>query len=69
MSEAIRGILAELVQLEGHHLLEANRFNLAELYPAGLAITFGGRLVTFDRTIPWRALTGCEADDLEVLAG
>jgi toxin-antitoxin system PIN domain toxin len=82
--DRIRVILAELVQLEGHHfwpdsfsMLEANRFELGEagprhvtdLYLVGLAITFGGRLVTFDRTIPWRAVTGCEADDLEVLPG
>lgn len=78
----VRGILAELVQVEGHRfwsdsfsILEANRFNLAEagskhltdLYLVCLATTFCGRLVTFDRTIPWQAVTGCGPDDLEVL--
>jgi hypothetical protein len=78
----IRGILAELVQLEGHRfwpdsfsILESSRINLAEagsrqlreLYLVGLATAFGGRLVTFDQTIRWRAVTGCTPDDLEVL--
>jgi hypothetical protein len=58
-------------------MLDANRINLADagskqltdLYLMGLAATNGGRLVTFDRTIRWRAVTGCRADDLEVLPG
>jgi hypothetical protein len=80
----IREILAELVQLEGHQfwpaslsMLEANRFDLTEvspkhltdLYLLSLARTFGGRLVTFDRTIRWQWVTGCGSDDLEVLPG
>jgi toxin-antitoxin system PIN domain toxin len=78
----VRRILAELVQVEGHRfwpdsfsMLEANRVNLAEagsrqltdLYLVGLATAFGGRLVTFDRTIRWRAVIGCGPDDLEIL--
>jgi uncharacterized protein len=80
----VRGILAELVQVEGHRfwpdsfsMLEANRVNLAEagsrqltdLYLVGLATAFGGRLVTFDRTVRWRIVTGCRPDNLEVLPG
>jgi hypothetical protein len=80
----VRSILAELVQVEGHRfwpdsfsMLEANRFNLAkagpkqvtDLYLLGLATTSGGRLVTFDRSIRWQAVTGCRPDVLEVLPG
>jgi uncharacterized protein len=81
--ERVRGILVELVQVEGHRfwpesfsLLETNRVNLTDagsrqitdLYLVGLARAFGGRLVTFDRTIRWRAVTGCKPDGVEVLA-
>src|SRR5580700_7384045 len=76
--DRVRGILSELVQVEGHRfwpdsfsMLEASRFNLADagskqltdLYLVGLAISFDGRLATFDRTIRWRAVTGCKPDD------
>jgi toxin-antitoxin system PIN domain toxin len=80
----VRGILAELVQVEGRRfwpdsvsVLEAGKFNLSgagskqltDLYLLGLAASFGGRLVTFDRSIQWRTVTGCKADNLEVLTG
>jgi toxin-antitoxin system PIN domain toxin len=80
----VRGILAELVHVEGHRfwpdsfsMLDANRIDLADagskqltaLYLMGLAATNGGRLVTFDRTIRWRSVTGCREDNLEVLPG
>jgi uncharacterized protein len=78
----VRGILAELIQVEGHQfwpdsfsILESARFDftgttpkqLTDLYLLSLAASFAGRLVTFDRTIRWQAVTGCGPDDLEVL--
>ena len=79
----VRGILVELVQVEGHRfwpdsfsMLDANRVDLTDagsrqitdLYLVGLARACGGRLVTFDRTIRWRTVTGCRADEVEVLS-
>jgi uncharacterized protein len=79
----VRGILAELTRVEGHQfwpasfsILESARFDftgtgpkqLTDLYLLGLAKTFAGRLVTFDRTIRWQTVNGCGPDDLEVLA-
>lgn len=64
--DRVRGILPELVLVEGHRfwpdsfsLLDANRINLSDagskqltdLYLMGLAATHGERLATFDRTI------------------
>jgi hypothetical protein len=81
-AKRVREILSELVQIEGHQfwpdsssMLEANRFDLTavsskhltDLYLLGLAISFGGRLVTFDRTISWQPVSGGGPDDLEVL--
>jgi toxin-antitoxin system PIN domain toxin len=78
----VRDILAELAGAEGHRfwpdsvtILEAKRFDLAEagpkiltdLYLLRLAAASDGRLVTFDRTIRWQWVNGCEPDDLEVL--
>lgn len=80
----VRDILAELVAAEGHlfwpdsvSVLEPNRFdlagtapgNLTDLYLLRLAIAFRGRLITFDRAIPWQRVTGCQPDNLEVLRG
>ena len=80
----VRGILAELVKVEGHRfwpdscsMLEANRFNLkdagpknlTDLYLLGLAVSFGGRLVTFDQSVRWQAVVGCKAEDLQALSG
>ena len=80
--ERVRGILAELVRVEGHRFwpdslsfLEPNRCDLAQtgpkhltdLYLLSLAVSNGGSLITFDRTIRWQAVTDCEADDMEVL--
>jgi uncharacterized protein len=79
----VRKILAELVKVEGHRfwpdsysMLEASRFDLKEagpkhltdLYLLGLAVSFGGRLVTFDQTIRWQAVTGCQPEDLRALS-
>jgi hypothetical protein len=38
---------------------------LADVYPP--ALHRGGRLATFDRTIPWKAGAGAKADDIEVI--
>jgi uncharacterized protein len=80
----VRGILAELVQVEGHRfwpdsfsMLDASRINFADggskqltdLYLIGLANTHGGRLATFNQKIRWSSVTGCRPDDLEVLPG
>jgi toxin-antitoxin system PIN domain toxin len=78
----VRDILAGLVAAEGHlfwpdavSILEAKRFdlsaaapkNLTDLYLLRLAISFRGRLITFDRTIRWQTVNGCKPDDLHVL--
>ncbi len=80
----VREILRELVRVDVHHfwpdslsLVEANRIDLDEvgpkqltdLYLLALADKVGGRLVSFDRTIPWQALMGCKGDSLEILTG
>jgi toxin-antitoxin system PIN domain toxin len=78
----VRDIMTELVAAEGHRfwpdsvsILEAKRFdlsaavpkNLTDLYLLRLAIASRGRLITFDRTIPWQLVTGCKSADLQVL--
>jgi hypothetical protein len=80
--ERVRNILTRLVAVEGHRfwpdsvsLLDGGQFNLSgasaknltDLYLLRLALAFHGRLVTFDRTIRWQRIAGCEAADLEVL--
>lgn len=82
--QRVREILSELVHLEGHRfwpdslsMLEPNRFalahagpkNLTDLYLIGLAMSFSGRLITFNRNIPWQAVAGCGPDNLEILPG
>jgi len=41
---------------------------LTDVYLLGLAQKRGGRLATFDRTIPVKAVVGASADTLEVIA-
>lgn len=41
---------------------------LTDLYLLGLARKMSGRLATFDRSIPWKAIVGGSADLLEVIA-
>ena len=41
---------------------------LTDVYLLALAKHHGGRLATFDRSIPWRAVSGTSADDLELLS-
>lgn len=40
---------------------------LTDVYLVALAVRNGGRLATFDRTIPWKAVAGAEARHLEAL--
>lgn len=40
---------------------------LTDVYLLGLAVTHGGRLATFDRSIPMRAIRGARADALVVI--
>jgi predicted nucleic acid-binding protein len=83
-SERVQAILAELTRLEGHRfwadsvsILEPGLFQLSgiapkhltDLYLLGLAVRQGGKLVTFDRSIPWQAVTGSTPASLEVLRG
>jgi uncharacterized protein len=78
--ERVRGILAELVRVEGHRfwpdslsVLEGKRFDLTktgpkqltDLYLLSLAISNGGCLVTFDRAIPGQAVTGFRPDHMD----
>ncbi|MEP7351788.1 MAG: TA system VapC family ribonuclease toxin [Acidobacteriota bacterium] len=40
---------------------------LTDIYLLGLAVRRGGKLVTFDRSIPWQAVIGAKKSDLHVL--
>jgi predicted nucleic acid-binding protein len=40
---------------------------LTDVYLLGLAMKHGGQLVTFDRSIPWRAVRGAKASHLKIL--
>jgi hypothetical protein len=55
------GSLFDLSRAAGHR-------QLTDIYLLGLAHTRGGRLVTFDRTIPVRAVKGATAASLEIIA-
>jgi uncharacterized protein len=46
----------------------ASSKHLTDVYLLALAVANGGRLVTFDRSIPWNAVRGATSDDLVVLA-
>lgn len=41
---------------------------ITDIYLAGVARVHGGRLATFDRSIPWRSIRGAHATLIEVLA-
>jgi toxin-antitoxin system PIN domain toxin len=45
----------------------AGHQNITDIYLLGLAVRQGGRLVTCDRSIPWKAVLGADAGHLEVL--
>ena len=86
--ERVRGILAELIRVEGHRfwpdsvsllqpkhprpgpvdLSQTTPKHLTDLYLLSLAIARRGRLVTFDRAIPVRAVAGFRPHHIEVLA-
>jgi hypothetical protein len=57
----LNGSLFDLSRIAGHR-------QLTDVYLLGQAQSRGGRLVTFDRTIPVRAVKGATADSLEVIA-
>jgi uncharacterized protein len=42
---------------------------LTDVYLLGLAVRRGGHLVTFDRSIPWKAVIGAKSSDLKILGG
>ena len=82
--ERVRGILTELVRVGDHRfwpdslsfldpervdLTQTGPKHLTDLYLVGLAVLKGGRLITFDRTIPCHAIIGFRPHHLEVLAG
>lgn len=48
--------------------LVAGHRQLTDIYLLGLAHTHAGRLATFDRTIPLRAVRGAAAQDLALIA-
>ena len=59
-------------------LLDKTRFRVelipgsraaTDVYLLGVAVHHGGRLVSFDRSIPLKAVAGAEAGDLVVLGG
>lgn len=76
--------LSTFCRSEGHvfwpddvSLLDASRFDLAragghrqltDVYLLGVAVKNGGRMVTFDRSIPVAAVRGATAESLEVIA-
>jgi uncharacterized protein len=76
-------ILSEAIEAPGHifwpdsisllregriELSMASSKHLTDVYLLALAIANGGRLVTFDRSIPWQAIRGATLDDVVVLA-
>ncbi len=42
---------------------------ITDVYLLGLAVKHGAKLATFDRSIPWKAVIGASASDLELLGG
>ena len=50
----------DLIAMHGGH-------QLTDIYLLGLAVRHGGHLITFDRTIPWRAVKGAKASHLKIL--
>lgn len=81
--EQVCEILSQMIEAPGHvfwpdsislldvgrvKLSMANSKELTDLYLLALAIANGGRLVTFDRSIPWSAVHGAASDDVVVLA-
>ena len=46
----------------------ANPRQVTDVHLLGLAVAHAGRLATFDKAIPWRAVVGATADHLQVIA-
>lgn len=81
--DALAALLARFRASGGHHawtdvvsLSDETLFNLAfvrghaqltDVYLLGLATRMGGRLATFDRTIPLQAVTGATREALRVI--
>jgi toxin-antitoxin system PIN domain toxin len=53
--------VSDLSQLQGHQ-------QITDLYLAALAKSRGGKLATFDTSIPFHALVGGSSRDIEILA-
>jgi len=81
--DEMAGILREFCERPNHEfwaddlsLLDTHRFDLQQIqgalqltdvYLLGLAVKHRGQLVTFDRSIPWRAVRGAKASHLKIL--
>jgi len=48
-------------------LVSVTHKQITDIYLLGLATENGGRLVTFDRRIPLRAVIGADTDQLEII--
>jgi predicted nucleic acid-binding protein len=48
--------------------MAAGHRRLTDIYLLGVAHSHGGRLATFDRSIPMRAVVGASAEDLAIIA-
>lgn len=48
--------------------LISNPRQVTDVHLLGLAVRHDGHLATFDRSIPWRAVVGAEANRLQVIA-
>jgi len=59
-SKAVLASLFNLAFVRGHG-------QLTDVYLLGLAKKMGGRLATFDRSIPLKAVVGCKPDTLDVI--
>lgn len=56
------GGLFRLEAVTGHR-------QVTDMYLLGMAVRHGGRLATFDRSIPLKAVRGARAEHLEILGG
>lgn len=79
----IAAILKKMCSLDGHQfwsdsvsLLEERIFRpeaiqghnqITDVYLLGLAFHHRGKLATFDRTIPWKAVVGAKANHLDLI--
>ena len=47
----------------------AGHRQITDIHLLGLAVRYGGRLATFDRSIPVKAVVGAKSDSLEIIGG